>query len=430
MNILILGSGGREHALAWKVSQSKQINDLYIAPGNSGTSLIGKNINLNINNFDDVKKVVIENKIDIVVVGPEEPLVNGIFDYFVKDKELKKTKVIGPSKLGAQLEGSKEFAKEFMQKYNIPTARFKSITIDNIKEGYIFLESLKPPYVLKADGLAGGKGVLIISDLNDAKSSMKSMLAGQFGSASKKVVIEEYLLGIEVSYFVITDGKSYKILPEAKDYKRIGERDKGLNTGGMGAVSPVYFVDNEFKSKVEERIVKPTVEGLKNEKIKYKGFIFIGLMNVKGEPFVIEYNVRLGDPETETILPRIKSDFVDLLKGVANTNLRLKKIEIDERTVSTTVLVSQGYPGDYRKGDEIIIKGKNDNSIIFHSGTTTQNNKLLTNGGRVLSISSFGDNLTKALENTYQTIEQIDYEGKYCRKDIGKDLLISETEDD
>lgn len=429
MNILIIGSGGREHAMAWKIFQSKQVGKLYIAPGNPGTAEVGENLEIDINNFDEIKKKVIELKIEIVVVGSEVQLVNGITDYFEKDKQLKKVKVIGPSAQAAQLEGSKDFAKEFMVKYKIPTARFKTIELENIVDGFKFLDILKPPYVLKADGLASGKGVLIISDLKDAKSSLHSMLEGEFGDASKKVVIEEYLLGIEVSMFIITDGKSYKILPEAKDYKRIGEYDRGLNTGGMGAVSPIYFVDEEFKQKVEEQIIKPTIAGLKKEKIKYKGFIFIGLMNINGEPFVIEYNVRLGDPETEVILPRIKTDFVDLLSGVAKSNLKTKQIEIDERTVSTVMLVSEGYPKTFKTGYEISIEGPNENSMIFHAGTNFADNKLVTNGGRVISVSAFGENLKLSLANVYETVDKIKFEGKYFRRDIGKDLIIEEVDD-
>jgi phosphoribosylamine--glycine ligase len=423
MNILILGSGGREHALAWKISQSKYLSRLYIAPGNPGTERIGENIDIQATDFVSIKQLALDKNIDLIVVGPETPLVEGIYDYFLNDEELKKIHVIGPSKEGAKLEGSKDFAKKFMQNYNIPTAKFKTITKENISEGNEFMESLKPPYVLKADGLAAGKGVLIISDLHEAKISLKQMLDGQFGNASSKVVIEEFLDGIEVSMFVITDGKNYKILPEAKDYKRIGEGNTGLNTGGMGAVSPVSFVTEDFKTKVEEKIIIPTILGLQKENIIYKGFIFIGLMNVFGNPYVIEYNVRLGDPETEAILPRIKSDFVELLTGVTENNLDTKNIELDNRTVCTVMLVSGGYPENYQNGKEIKIDKNIESSILFHAGTKITNKKLVTNGGRVISVSSYGFDIQDSLKKSYLNAEAIHFDGKYFRTDIGFDLL-------
>ena len=423
MNVLILGSGGREHALAWKIAQSKLLTRLFIAPGNAGTSQTGTNLDINVSNFEEVKAAVLENKIELVVVGPEAPLVAGITDFFKKDEELSRIAVIGPGTRGAMLEGSKDFAKEFMYKYNIPTARYKSFTADEMEEGKEFLTSFAPPFVLKADGLAAGKGVLILDSITAAQKELEEMLSGKFGKASEKVVIEQYLDGIELSAFVLTDGHSYVILPEAKDYKRIGEGDKGLNTGGMGAVSPVPFAHDGFMDKVEEQIVKPTIEGLKKESIDFKGFIFLGLMNVDGDPFVIEYNVRMGDPEAEVVLPRIKTDLLALMKATGKGKLNSEKIELDERTVSTVMLVSGGYPGKYEKGK--LIKGYDDveDSIVFHAGTKlNEKAEVLTNGGRVIAISSFGKNMEEALEKSYSNAEKIEFEGKYYRGDIGFDI--------
>lgn len=422
MNILLLGSGGREHALAWKINQSDKIDKLYIAPGNAGTSDIGENIDIKLSDFEAIKKHTIEKKINIVVVGPEQPLVDGISDYFMLDTELKSISVIGPVKAGAILEGSKDFAKDFMTKYNIPTAKYQSFKKSTLEEGKKFLESLLSPYVLKADGLAAGKGVLIIDDLDEAKEALEQMLNGQFGEASATVVIEEFLDGIELSVFVITDGKSYIILPEAKDYKRIGEGDTGLNTGGMGAVSPVPFANKEFLNKIEDKIIKPTMDGLIKEKIKYKGFIFFGLINVNGEPFVIEYNVRLGDPETEVVIPRIKSDIVDLLKHTADETLDKAYFEIDDKACTTVMLVSEGYPESYEKGKKIENIEKVSNSILFHAGTKHSGSEIITNGGRVIAVSSYGKNMDDALEKSYKNAEIIKFEGKNYRKDIGFDL--------
>jgi phosphoribosylamine--glycine ligase len=422
VNILIIGSGGREHAFAWKLSQSPKINRLFIAPGNAGTAACGTNLKINISDFKAIGKAVLENKIEIVLVGPEIPLVEGIHDYFLENENLRSIPVIGPVKSGAMLEGSKDFAKEFMSKYQIPTAKYLSVDSSNIEEGISFLRDLKPPYVLKADGLAAGKGVLIIDSLEEAVQSLKEMLGGMFGSASKKVVIEEFLKGVECSVFVLTDGKSYKILPEAKDYKRIGEGDTGPNTGGMGAISPVPFVTSEFKKKIEDKIVKPTVLGLTKEGIRYKGFIFLGLINVSGEPYLIEYNVRMGDPETEAVILRIKSDLMDLLEGVASENLSEKILEIEEQSAATVMLVSKGYPGDYEKGKEIANLDKVEGSIVFHAGTVLSGEKILTNGGRVLSVSSLGDNYKEALKKSYANADKISFEGMYCRRDLGFDL--------
>lgn len=422
MNILLLGNGGRESALAWKIKQSSKVNNLYVAPGNAGTHTTAKNVNLSATDFPAIKQFVLDNSIDMVVVGPEEPLVRGIYDFFISDEEIKSIPVIGPSKLGAELEGSKDFAKQFMVRHNIPTARYKSFTLSQLDDAYQFLEELEAPYVLKADGLAAGKGVLIINDIEEAKSELKEMLSGMFGDASKTVVIEEFLSGIECSVFVLTDGDAYKILPVAKDYKRIGEGDTGLNTGGMGAISPVSFADDTFMKKVEERIVKPTIEGLKKDKITYKGFIFLGLIEVKGEPVVIEYNVRMGDPETEVVMLRIKSDFVSLLEGVATETLNDKVLEIDDRYAVTVMLVSGGYPGDYEKNKIITGLEGIEDSIPFHAGTTLSGNNILTNGGRVIAISSYGKDKAEALSLSFKNAEKVQFDKKYYRKDIGFDL--------
>ncbi len=423
MNILILGSGGREHAFAWKLSQSKKLGKLFIAPGNAGTSDFGTNVAIAATDFEAVKKFVIENQINMVVVGPEDPLVKGIHDFFLADAQLKNIPVIGPQKVGAQLEGSKDFSKQFMFRHNIPTARYETFTKDTLAQGLKFLETLEPPYVLKADGLAAGKGVVIPLTLLDAKAELTEMLANaKFGAASAKVVIEEFLKGIELSVFVLTDGNSYKILPSAKDYKRIGEGDTGLNTGGMGAISPVPFADENFIKKVEERVIIPTITGLKQEGITYKGFIFIGLMNMNGNPKVIEYNVRMGDPETEAVIPRIKSDLLDLFEGVGNGTLHEKTFEVDTRFATTVMLVAGGYPEEYEKGNEITGFDKVVDSIAFHAGTKKEGNKIVTNGGRVIAITSFGDTMEEALKKSFANAERINYKGKYYRKDIGNDL--------
>ncbi|MBJ10247.1 MAG: phosphoribosylamine--glycine ligase [Flavobacteriales bacterium] len=428
MNVLVVGSGGREHALSWKIAQSSLCEKLFIAPGNAGTASLGENISIAVDDFEAMKDLVLEHNISMVVVGPEDPLVKGIYDYFSADEALKEVTVIGPSKRGAQLEGSKEFSKQFMQKFGVPTAAYRSFSKDTLETGYDFLETLNPPFVLKADGLAAGKGVLIIDDLTEAKAELKAMLAdAKFGDASSKVVIEEFLDGIELSVFVLTDGESYKVLPSAKDYKRIGEGDIGLNTGGMGAISPVPFADKFFLEKVEDRIIKPTVNGLKEEGIVYKGFIFIGLMNVNGDPYVIEYNVRMGDPETEVVIPRIKSDLLNLFKGIGDGTFSEKDFYVDEDTAVTVMLVSGGYPEAYEKGK--VMSGFEDceDSILFHAGTKQEGEDVVTNGGRVLAITSYGRDMDIALAKSFANAEKINFENKYFRRDIGFDLQTEEA---
>ena len=422
MKVLLLGSGGREHALAWKINQSERLTKLYVAPGNAGTAEIAENVNIKVTDFEALATFVEYNAIDMLVVGPEDPLVEGIRDYFEADARFARLMIVGPGKAGAILEGSKDFAKEFMFRHHIPTAGYLTVTKDNLEKGFAFLETLKPPYVLKADGLAAGKGVLILDNLEEAKRELELMLGGKFGKAGNQVVIEEYLKGIELSVFALTDGRSYKILGSAKDYKRIGEGDIGLNTGGMGAVSPVPFANEEFNRKVEERVVRPTIEGLQKDGIDYKGFVFFGLMNVGGDPYVIEYNVRMGDPETEVVMPRLKTDILSLFEAMAKGELEQAAFELDDRFCTTVMLVSQGYPGDYEKGKEITgvpdVKG----SIVFHAGTKLADGKVVTNGGRVIAVSSFGKTMREALAQSYENVAKIHFDGMNFRRDIGFDL--------
>ncbi|QWX83699.1 phosphoribosylamine--glycine ligase [Cellulophaga sp. HaHaR_3_176] len=423
MNILILGAGGREHTLAWKLKQSPKLSKLFVAPGNAGTAAIATNLAIGVNDFEAIKNAVVSEKINMVIVGPEDPLVNGVHDFFLNDEILKIIPVIGPQKAAATLEGSKDFAKEFMMRHNIPTAAYQSFTSETLEKGYQFLETLKPPYVLKADGLAAGKGVLILKDLQEAKDELKEMLVGaKFGSASTTVVIEEFLDGIELSVFVLTDGKNYKVLPTAKDYKRIGEGDTGLNTGGMGAISPVPFANKEFMDKIHDNVILPTVEGLKKDNLPYKGFIFIGLIKVNNSPKVIEYNVRLGDPETEVVIPRIKNDLLEVFEAVANQTLDQIDLQLDERTATTVMAVSGGYPEAYEKGIEITGFDKIDDATVFHAGTTLKNNAVVTAGGRVLAVTAFGVDFKEALKKSYENMEKIQFDKMYYRKDLGFDL--------
>lgn len=424
MRVLLLGSGGREHALSWKIAQSSQLEELFIAPGNAGTRQYGKNVDLSTTDFPSIKTFVLENQINMVVVGPEEPLVLGIHDYFLADDALKNVPVIGPAKAAAQLEGSKDFAKQFMYRHAIPTAKYATFTKETLEQGYTFLESMKPPYVLKADGLAAGKGVLILENLQEAKAELKAMLANaKFGNASSRVVIEQFLKGIELSVFVITDGEAYKLLPEAKDYKRIGEGDTGLNTGGMGAVSPVSFADPAFMDKVKNQVIIPTVKGLRQENIPYKGFIFFGIINVKGDPYVIEYNCRLGDPETEVIIPRLKSDILDLFEGVASNTLSERDVQFVEKSAATVMMVAGGYPESYENGKQIFGLNSIDESIVFHAGTSSDGPAVLSAGGRVLAITSYGKTVQAALTRSYDSAQKIEFEGAYYRKDIGFDVI-------
>lgn len=423
MNVLILGSGGREHALAAKISKSEKCSHLYVAPGNGGTHQVATNVAISPTDFEAVKEFVLQKHIDMVVVGPEDPLVLGIYDFFQNDASLRDIQVVGPSKEGAKLEGSKEFAKQFMQRHNIPTAKYQSFTLETVEEGCRFLETIQPPYVLKADGLAAGKGVLILDNLHDAKAELKDMLLNQkFGSASRKVVVEDFLCGIELSCFVLTDGEHYKILPTAKDYKRIGENDQGLNTGGMGAVSPVPFADAKFMEKVEKRIVQPTIEGLRKDKIDYKGFIFIGLIKVQDDPYVIEYNVRMGDPETEVVIPRIESDLLPIFQSLKTQSLKDVALDVNPQSATTVMIVSGGYPKDYEKGKVISGVEQVTDSIVFHAGTVLKDNQLQTSGGRVLAVTSFGDTFREALQKSYKNIEKLTFDKMYYRKDIGFDL--------
>lgn len=423
MNILILGAGGREHTLAWKLKQSPKLSNLFVAPGNAGTAAIATNLNIGVNDFEAIKDAVISEKIEMVIVGPEDPLVNGVHDFFLNDNDLKNIPVIGPQKAAAALEGSKDFAKEFMMRHNIPTAAYESFTAETLEKGYSFLESLEPPYVLKADGLAAGKGVVILKDLQEAKNELKAMLVdAKFGAASTTVVIEEFLDGIELSVFVLTDGKNYKVLPTAKDYKRIGEGDTGLNTGGMGAISPVPFASDAFMNKIHTQVVIPTVEGLKKDNLPYKGFIFIGLIKVDDNPKVIEYNVRLGDPETEVVIPRLKNDLVDVLQAVANQTLNEIDLQVDERTATTVMAVSGGYPEAYEKGKEITGFDLMQDATVFHAGTTLVDGKVVTSGGRVLAVTAFGSDFKEALKLSYQNIEKLNFEKMNYRKDLGFDL--------
>tara|TARA_B100000401_G_scaffold436319_1_gene379578 strand:- start:737 stop:2023 length:1287 start_codon:yes stop_codon:yes gene_type:complete len=423
MNVLVLGSGGREHAISWKLAQSPKLSKLFVAPGNAGTVEVAENLNIDVNDFDGIKKAVLNNNIDLVIVGPEDPLVNGVVDFFLKDPEIQNIPVIGPQAEAAQLEGSKEYSKRFMQRNNVPTAGYESFTKETLEKGLNYLETQTPPYVLKADGLAAGKGVVILDNLDAAKAELKAMLAdAKFGDASSKVVIEEFMSGIELSVFVITDGKDYMILPEAKDYKRIGEGDTGLNTGGMGAISPVPFADEAFMKRVEEEVVIPTINGFKKENLPYKGFVFIGLMNDNGDPRVVEYNVRMGDPETEVVMPRLKSDLLEIMEAVAEERLGDLKVEFEDKTATTVIMVSGGYPESYEKGKEIFGLDKTDGSIIFHAGTKKDNGKVVTNGGRVIAVTSYGKDLNEALQQSYKNTKIINWDKKYFRSDLGFDL--------